>query len=122
MKYKLKQYFIALLILYILAIIIKNTFDTDTFDGDLTKISFSSVEKCDFGILPKFDLKAISTNPKHGEIYILSKCTNCPSEIHTNKEYNVYLKKFRAHSWLDFFKFGTKYDYKIYKFANNNNN
>jgi hypothetical protein len=117
---KISLTIVAIVLVYLVLAFFKNSFDTDEYDGTVTKIIFSSIEKGSFGTFPNFQLKASSTNPKHGWIYIISPdCKNCPDEILPNKEYSVYLCRYQAHSWLDFLKFGTKYDYKIYKFAKN---
>jgi hypothetical protein len=117
MKTKIRHYILYILLFYIIAIFIKNRLDTDNYKGELSKITFLSVEKLNTGILSKFAHKAKSTNPELGWIYILNKCYNCPEEILPNKEYSVYIEKLQAHSWLDFLKFGTKYDYEIREFA-----
>lgn len=116
---KIKKVFFVTLAVYLIAIIVVNQWSTIEEVEDLYKIKFISYKKGDYGFWfwNNYDRELQSDNPDFGNLYLKEEyCRNLPKKIQLGKSYVVYMFKYQAHTWKDFFLFGTKYDYAITSF------
>jgi len=117
------RYLILIPIIYLIAIFIKNYWDTLDVNADLLKIKVINVEYGDFGEWYDdaiyFDTRLSVSDKSIGYIYYNSDLlkNNAPKKIKKGDEYVVYLLTHEAHSWADVLMFGARYDYRIFKFA-----
>ena len=117
---KIKKVFFVTLAVYLTAIIVVNQWSIHVQRTELHKIKVKSCKTGDYGswYSSRFNHEIIIENSTLGNLYYNDNYFgNLPINIEVGKKYVVYMYKYQAHTWKDFFLFGTKYDYVITLFV-----
>ena len=116
---KIKKVFFVTLAVYLTAIIVVNQWSIHVQRTELHKIKVKSCKTGDYGswYSSRFNHEIIIENSTLGNLYYNDNYFgNLPINIEAGKKYVVYMYKYQAHTWKDFFLLGTKYDYAITSF------
>lgn len=113
---KIINYTIGLVIIYFVLVWLKYEYDVQADFGEITKVEVTEITKGDYGSSwdLTFDSRMTVSNEDIGFLYYDYMFEdNVPEAVQVGDSLVITAVRYENHSWMDFFKFGSRYDYYI---------